>query len=168
MSNPYIFLALCRCICTTVGLSYDETDYGRSSWFVDLFDTAKEKRPERSISSGHLVTLDEPDLSNWPADDSNQSQIPLGMHNATFETRFGGLSMNELSIDMPPNKRSVFKCIYGIICTSVFFCMCRVKVAVTAKLLIDTWIYKIHKTQNKECTKLYAVSSFSTTITLLP
>ena len=42
------------------------------------------------------------------------------------------------------------------------------KVAVTAKLLIDTWIYKIHKTQNKECTELYAVSRFSTTTTLLP
>ena len=42
------------------------------------------------------------------------------------------------------------------------------KVAVTAKLLINTRIYKIHKTQNKECTKLYAVSCFSTIITLLP
>jgi len=94
-----------------VGLSYDETDYGRSSWFVDLDDATKEKRPDRSVSSGHLVTLDEPDSSNWPADDSNQSHIPLGMHNATFETRFGGLAVNELSIDMPPNKRFVA---YGI------------------------------------------------------
>ena len=88
---------------------------------MNLDDTTKEKRPDRSVSSGYLVTLDEPDSSNWPADDSNQSHIPLGMHNATFETRFGGLAVNELSVDMPPNKRFVA---YGIyvhpsVCLSV-------------------------------------------------
>jgi len=104
---PSQFLVLLVLVSFIVGLSYDEADYGRSSWFVDLSDDVKEKRPERSVSSGHLVTLDEPDLSNWLADDGSQAQIPLGMHNATFETRFGGLAVNELSIDMPPNKKLV-------------------------------------------------------------
>jgi len=41
------------------------------------------------------------------------------------------------------------------------------KVVVTAKLLINTWIYKIHKTHKKDRSKLHAVPNFSTTIALL-
>ena len=96
-------------------MSYDEADYGRSLWFVDPFDG--NEKPSKSILSGHLVTLDEPDkptLTEGPSDPA----ITLDMHSAAFETKFGGLATQDL---FTANKRCVCACVRVCVCHSNVF-----------------------------------------------
>lgn len=67
-------------------MSYEETDYGRSLWFVDLLDGK-----EKNILSGHLMMLDDQPLQSV-IDGPSQRATTLDMNSVTFEAKFGGLA----------------------------------------------------------------------------
>ena len=99
-------------------MSYEETDYGRSLWFVDTLD-GKEK-PQKSILSGHLVTLDEPDSSQLSlSDGSCDPTMTLNMHSAAFETKFGG-AVSEDSLTVDKRCGRVFLCRHVCFCTYTY------------------------------------------------
>ena len=99
-------------------MSYDETDYGRSLWFVDPSDG--NEKPQNSILSGHLVTLDEPDTSSLN-DGASDAATTLDMHSAAFETKFGGLATQDL---LTANKRCVCTCVCVYVCVCTCVCVC--------------------------------------------
>ena len=97
----YLTYYIISVVMLRVGLSYDESDYGRSLWFVDL------DRSQKDILSGHLVTLDEPEPLHTKAP-TDPPEMTLDMCSAAFETKFGGLAAQDV---FTANRGSVYTCV---------------------------------------------------------